>query len=73
MIITVFDRVENVVGKEENAGYQHFLLFPHFKKTSFPDASKGVIVWEWVKNIVGKKEKRLVTSIFSELFPKLFF
>ena len=23
----VFDRVENIVGKGENAGYQHFLLF----------------------------------------------
>ena len=22
------DRVENIVGKGENAGYQHFLLFP---------------------------------------------
>ena len=28
-------RVENIVGKEENAGYQHFLLFPHcFQKAS---------------------------------------
>ena len=24
----VLGRVENVVGKGENAGYQHFLLFP---------------------------------------------
>ena len=24
-----FDRVENIVRKGENAGYQHFLLFPH--------------------------------------------
>ena len=23
-----YDRVENIVGKGENAGYQHFLLFP---------------------------------------------
>ena len=26
-MIFVFDRVENNVGKGENAGYQHFLLF----------------------------------------------
>ena len=26
--ITVFNGVENIVGKGENAGYQHFLLFP---------------------------------------------
>ena len=28
MAISLFDRVENTVGKGENAGYQHFLLFP---------------------------------------------
>ena len=29
-------RSENIVGKGENAGYQHFLLFPpHFQKASF--------------------------------------
>ena len=32
-----FQRVENIVGKGENAGYQHFLLFPqYFPKISFP-------------------------------------
>ena len=30
------DRVENTVGKEENAGYQHFLLFPQFFSKAFP-------------------------------------
>ena len=40
MIISVFDRVENIVGKGEKAGYQHFLLFPQcFEKASFPDTS----------------------------------
>ena len=24
----VYRRVENIVGRDENAGYQHFLLFP---------------------------------------------
>ena len=28
LMIYVFDRVENIVGKGESAGYQHFLLFP---------------------------------------------
>ena len=51
MIISVCDRVENIVGKGENAGYQHFLLFSQcFVKASFPDMSKGVIVWEWVNH-----------------------
>ena len=36
MMITVFDRVENFVEKEENAGYQHFLLFTQcFQKDPF--------------------------------------
>ena len=34
----LFDRVENIVGKGENAGYQHFLLFLHvFKKVLCQD------------------------------------
>ena len=36
MVISVFDMVENNVGKGENAGYQHFLLFPQcFRKLFF--------------------------------------
>ena len=32
----VFGRVENIVGKGENASYQHFLLFPQcFQEASF--------------------------------------
>ena len=53
MIIFVFNRVENIVGKGENAGNQHFLLFPQcFEKASFPDTSKGVIVRERIKKII---------------------
>ena len=33
ILIFVNDRVENIVGKGENAGYQNFLLFPQcFRK-----------------------------------------
>ena len=32
----VFHRIENIVGKEENAGYQHFLLFPQCFQKAFP-------------------------------------
>ena len=43
MVISVFDTVANIVRKQ-------FLLFPQcFQKASFPDTSKGVVVWEWVK------------------------
>ena len=37
------------MGKGEIARYEQFLLFPQcFQKACFPEASKGVIVWEWV-------------------------
>ena len=43
-------QVENTVGKGEIARYEQFLFFPLcFQKACFPGASKGVIVWEWVK------------------------
>ena len=38
------------MGKGEIACYKQFLLFPQcFQKACFPEVSKGVIVWEWVK------------------------
>ena len=46
IMISVFDRVENIVGKGENAGYQHFSPFP----TMF---SKGFILG-FVKRLCGK-------------------
>ena len=42
-------RVENIVGKGENAGYKYFLLFLHcFQKVSFPGLLKVGIVRESV-------------------------
>ena len=46
MTIPLCDRVENTVGKEENAGYQHFLLFPQcFPRPSSLGSLKIGIVW----------------------------
>ena len=46
----VLGRVENIVGKGENAGYQHFLLFPQcFQKASFLGSLKVGIVLQKVK------------------------
>ena len=42
MMIALSDRVENTVGKRENAGNQHFLLLP--KPSSFGSLKAG-IVW----------------------------
>ena len=40
----VFHRIENIMGKVENAGCQHFLLFPQcFQKGFFLWASKVTV------------------------------
>ena len=45
-MISLLDRIENTVGKGENAGYQHFLLFPQcFPKPSSLGSLKVRIVW----------------------------
>ena len=46
-------QVENTVGKGEIARYEQFLLFPQcFHKACFPGASRGVIVWEWLNEVL---------------------
>ena len=35
----VLQRLENIVGKGENAGYQHFLRFPQFFQKAFSSRS----------------------------------
>ena len=52
MIISVFHRVENIVGKGEIVCTSNFSFFPQcFQKASFPDLSKCVTVWEWVNSL----------------------
>ena len=42
--------------KGEIARYEQFLLFPQcFQKACFPEASKGVILWEWVNSLPNDK------------------
>ena len=40
--------VENIVGKGENTGFQHFLLFPRFLMAFFLRSFKVRIVWQRV-------------------------
>ena len=50
MVHFFFDRLENIVGKGENAGYQHFLLFPQcFQNVFFGGLWTSRILWERVK------------------------
>ena len=58
--------VENTVGKGEIARYEQFLLFPQcFQKACFPGASKGVIMWEWVKFVSYTNALKKVNYEFS--------
>ena len=43
MRISVFDKVENTVRKGENAGNQHFLLFPQCFLSSVGSMKVGVV------------------------------
>ena len=44
------------MGKGDIARYEQCLLFLQcFRKACFPEASKGVIVWEWVKGVPNDK------------------
>ena len=63
----VFGRVEKIVGKGENAGYQHFLLFPScFEKASLLElglCDKELInhclfQGSYAKNVVKDKKKK---------------
>ena len=47
VMIFVFDLFENIVGKGENAGIQHFLLFLQCFHTDFSSSMfKDGIVWQ---------------------------
>ena len=52
-MIFVLNSVKNIVGKGENAGYQHFLLFSEcFQKAFYSGSIKVGLVWERVKSII---------------------
>ena len=73
-MISIFDRVENIVGKAENTGNQLFLIFPqYFEKPFFLRVINPFPNKPWFLRVYGlsllktlwEKEKMLVTSILS--------
>ena len=58
------------MGKGEIACNEQFPLFPQcFQKACFPGASKGVVVWEWVKEDIVRSLGRLVVCWLLCLTP----
>ena len=46
IMVSVFDRIENIEAKGKKSGYQYFLIFPQcFQKASYTGLLKVVIVW----------------------------
>ena len=53
MMISFFRWLEKLLGRGENAGYQHFLLFPRcFQRVSFPWSSKHGIACQTKLSII---------------------
>ena len=51
-LIFVLGRVQNIVGKGENAGFHHFLLLPQcFKRLLFQSCSKSGLCGKWLKHL----------------------
>ena len=58
------------MGKEENAGYQHFLLFPQcFQKASPLGSLKVGIVWYRVKMPIYSKTNKAIVPIAPNPLP----
>ena len=49
----VLHGIENIVGKEENAGYQHFLLFPHCFQKAFSSSQKLSLCGNLIIDAIG--------------------
>ena len=65
----LLERVEKIVGKGENAGYQHLLLFLQcFQKASFQGSLITGIVWERVKTPLDSSNPPISESKFKIFF-----
>ena len=63
-----YDNLENIVEKGENAGYQHFLLFPQcFQKVSYTRSLKVGNEWQNVKDktLCAGREKKMLLKLES--------
>ena len=72
-MISVCERVENIVGKGENAGHQHFLLFPLcFQKFCLSRSLKVGNLWErFTLCQKGKFETEKMWVICGKIGPSL--
>ena len=63
----VLGRVENVVGKGENAVHQHFILFPQcFRKASYIGSLKVIIVYKRFNSLPHNRDFNDPEKVHSE-------
>ena len=63
----VLERVENIVGKGENAGYQHFLLFPQcFQKASTIGSLKSGLCGKELSHY--ERDVKYLNEILNEVY-----
>ena len=63
-----FDENGRNLSKRVENNFEQFLLFPQcFQKACFTGASKGVIVWEWVKS------QFILQTILVSILSRIFF
>ena len=65
ILMFVLEKVENIAGKGENAGYQHFLLFPQCYNPSLNKPWFLRVCYTSLLKTLREKEKLLITSNFS--------
>ena len=69
------DMVENIVGKGENAGDQHFLLLPQcFQNALSTGSSKAGTVWQRISNLNALRlnkevQNEIIVAIYN-VYPK---
>ena len=63
-LLIVVDKIENIVGKEENDGYQHFLLFSQcfHKALSLESLQAGLCSKKLISSIYSVKTMQFKTS-----------
>ena len=56
-MISVFNRIENIMGKWENAGYKHLLIPPQCFQKPFVPTYKVFKTWNWVAKVQNTSQR----------------
>ena len=67
-MVSLYNRLDSAVGKGENAGYQHFLLFQQcFPKPSSLGSLKVGIVWQSIEARLSKSQLQNFNKVWNQV------